>query len=119
MSKKSLLIIDDDFDVKDSMQTMFNLRDFDSSLACSGQEGVSEFQKKKFDAVLLDIRMPEMDGYETFEKIINMDSSANVFFVTGISTDDEKLKRCQELGLKGVFVKPLNFSKMVTTLEAL
>ena len=115
---KSLLIIDDDLDVKESMKAMLDLKDIHSTLACEGSEGINQVQKNQFDAVLLDIKMPNMDGYETFEKIIQIEPNAKVFFVTGFSTDEEKLQHSIKLGLKGIFFKPVKISSILEKINS-
>jgi len=118
MSSKSILIIDDDFDVGESLQTLLKLNNFKVSVVCSGKEGIDKFQTSKFDAVLLDIKMPKMDGYETFEKLLEIDPNVKVFFVTGHSTDNKKFKYCKNHGLRGIFIKPIDIPKIIEAINS-
>ena len=118
MSSKSVLIIDDDFDVGESLQTLLKLNNFEASVVCSGKEGIDKFQTSKFDAVLLDIKMPKMDGYETFEKLLEIDPNVKVFFVSGHSTDNKKFQHCKNHGLRGMFTKPIDISKIIEKINS-
>jgi len=119
MSSKSVLIIDDDFDVGESLQTLLKLNNFESSIALSGKEGIDKFQTSKFDIILLDIKMPKMDGYETFDKLLEMDPNVKVFFVTGHSTNNKKLQHCKNHGLRGILTKPVDISKIIQVINSL
>jgi len=118
MSSKSILIIDDDFDVGESLQTLLKLNNIESLVACSGEEGIDKFQTSKFDLVLLDIKMPKMDGYETFEKLLEIDPNVKVFFVSGHSTDNKKFQDCKNHGLRGMFTKPIDVSKIIQEINS-
>lgn len=65
------------------------------------------FQEEKPDIVLLDVKMPGMDGIETLKRLKKLDEKIGVIMITGLA--DEKLgQKCMELGAYDYIVKPFN-----------
>ena len=112
-----ILIIDDDTSVK--MLIIDEIRNKGGNpdvivCASSGSEGISKYKKIRPVFVFLDIRMPGMDGLETFKSILNFDRNANVFIVTGYPEDSaaEAIK----LGVKGYISKSSYYVSMIASL---
>jgi len=73
-----------------------------------GNQGVELFRAHRPDVVLLDITMPNKDGRECLQEILDEDPSARVVMVTAIK-DDDVLNACLEAGARGFVRKPVNF----------
>lgn len=69
MSKKSVLVIEDSPYLAESLADMLDIRGYNAILAPNGREGVMEAIEKKPDLILLDIRLPDIDGYEVYRRI--------------------------------------------------
>jgi len=69
--KGKILIIDDDESMRELLQLELSDEGYDVTLAESGLEGMQQIKDNQFQLVILDIRMPGMDGIEALEKIIN------------------------------------------------
>lgn len=78
--------------------------------ANSGNEALSLMLRHKFAAVLLDVQMPEMDGFETAQLMQEYDSMQNtpIIFVTAISKEDKYASRAAGLGAVDYIFKPIN-----------
>ncbi|MHC4780048.1 MAG: response regulator, partial [Planctomycetota bacterium] len=63
----SILIVDDEKPIRESVRTLLEYEDFQTAEASSGKEALERVAKRKPDAVILDIKMPGMDGIETLE----------------------------------------------------
>jgi len=76
----------------------------------SGNEGLQILLKEKISLILVDVQMPEMDGYEFVEIIKQHPNTANIptLFVTAISNDDKFINKAFELGAIDFLFKPLN-----------
>ena len=59
-----ILVIDDQRAIRTSLKDILELEEHEVILAENGQDGISKFQEGKFDLVITDIKMPEMDGME-------------------------------------------------------
>jgi DNA-binding response OmpR family regulator len=67
--KHKVLVVDDEPDMVDILKVILTQSGFDVSTAYSGKECVEKASKEDFDLVLLDIRMPQMDGWTTLRKL--------------------------------------------------
>ncbi|MCK5195496.1 MAG: response regulator, partial [Desulfobulbaceae bacterium] len=64
-AKALALVVDDDASLRISMQAALTKAGFDVIEAADGKEAIAQFQKEQPDLILLDVVMPEMDGFET------------------------------------------------------
>ena len=83
--KADILVVDDEQSMRDTMSML--LKDsYNIHLATSGKEALSIAKKQKLDLVLLDIRLPEIDGIEVLKMIKGIDDSIEVIMVTAVVT---------------------------------
>ena len=107
MSKnKTILLVDDDLDVLESTQDMLVDKGYDVIPAKNGYEAVARYRVNKPDIVLMDVKMPLMDGYEAFYKIKEYDPKAKVVFITAFSVDDKKYQAAKKQAALGLIRKP-------------
>ncbi|MBI4418508.1 MAG: response regulator, partial [Ignavibacteriales bacterium] len=84
--RESVLVVDDEEHVGEVIGGMLKNLGYRVSVAKSGQEAVSLMEtKKRFDAVVLDMNMPEMGGRETFYRLKELDPDVRVVISTGYS----------------------------------
>ena len=69
MSNKTVLIIEDSLYLAESLVDMLKINNFDTLTAATGNEGVKLALNKQPDLILLDIRLPDIDGYEVYRRI--------------------------------------------------
>ena len=116
---KLLLIVDDEEDVREFAANFFRRRKVDVITASSGEEALLIIEKQKPELVLLDIKMPNMDGIETLKCIKQRYADLKVIMVTGKKPEEEEsYKKCSELGALAYVHKPLeldNLEKVVLT----
>ncbi len=77
--------------------------------AASGKEAIALAQKNKFAIVLMDVQMPELDGFETANELKKLEKTKNtpIIFVTAVGTDSEHIKRGYETGAVDYIIKPV------------
>lgn len=108
-----LLIVDDELDVREFAANFFRKRKIDVTIASSGEESLSLIKKQKTDLVLLDIKMPGIDGIETLRRIKGIDQNIKVIMVTGRKAEEESsLEKCRELGVLDYIHKPLELDEL-------
>ncbi|TNF53652.1 sigma-54-dependent Fis family transcriptional regulator [bacterium] len=83
---KKILVIDDESIVRKSCERTLTPEGFQVTLASSGQEGLDLLGKNTFGLILLDIKMPDMDGIEILKKIKEQWPNTKVIIITGYST---------------------------------
>ncbi|MCK9375641.1 MAG: sigma-54 dependent transcriptional regulator [Syntrophobacterales bacterium] len=81
-----ILVIDDDKAIRDACFQILSRQGFRVELASSARQGLSLLERMSFDAILLDLVMPDMDGLETLKKIKAQDPDAEVIIITGYGT---------------------------------
>jgi len=96
MPKPRILVIDDEAPIRDSLKMTLEYEGYDVIGAATGQEGLALAEREAPDLVLLDVKMPGMDGIEVLERLRNMNDSLPVVVVSGhgtISTAVEATKK--------------------------
>ena len=108
MTVPKILVIDDEPALQKAMQKALKNENYDIIFADNGLEGLEQLKKEKPNLVLLDLRMPKLDGLEFLEKInIKPDDPYSVVIVTGHGNDRE-VERSFELGVNFFLHKPLS-----------
>jgi two-component system nitrogen regulation response regulator NtrX len=96
MPKSRILVIDDEAAIRDSLKMTLEYEGYEFIGAATGQEGLALAEREAPDLVLLDVKMPGMDGIEVLERLRNMNESLPVVVVSGhgtISTAVEATKK--------------------------
>ncbi|MGI0485541.1 response regulator [Pantanalinema rosaneae CENA516] len=107
---KSILLIDDDQDIRDVVQlALQKFTQWQVSVAASGQEGLEYAKRQGFDAILLDISMPDMDGFSVFECLQSdpRTQAIPVILLTAKVLPSDR-RRFAEMRVSGVISKPFN-----------
>lgn len=106
---KKILVVDDDKDSLEITSKVLQDAGYDVIEASGGNKAISQYEEQKPDLVLLDIRMPTMDGYEAFFKIKEIHPDAKVIFMTAYAVDEQIHQRAKELNLIYLLMKPFSF----------
>lgn len=106
--EKPVLIVDDEPEVRHVLRDFFKKKGYNTLEAESGEKALELARSESVSAVLLDIRMPGMDGLATLEKLLEINPKLGVVMATA-SQDDEKVKKALELGAYGYVLKPFDF----------
>ena len=106
--KKLLLVVDDEQGIRRILKEFFTRKGYAVLEAGSGEEAVQIVRAEKVSSVLLDIRMPGMDGLKTLEELMKVNPNLGVVMATGVE-DDEQIKKALELGAYSYVLKPYDF----------
>jgi DNA-binding response OmpR family regulator len=117
MSSSRILVIDDDEDVRGLVRTLLSRAGHDVRDAADGRAGLREFFASPPDLVVLDVSMPELDGWETLSRIRDL-SDCPVLMLTA---RDAELERVRGLaaGADDYVVKPFGRQEFVARVQAL
>jgi CheY-like chemotaxis protein len=80
---ETILVVDDEEEILRAMQNLLNGLGYKSAVAISGQDAIKHYQAMQPEIVLMDINMPEMDGVNCAEKILDLNPAAKIAFITG------------------------------------
>lgn len=102
---KKILVIDDEAIVRTACERTLVPEGYDVRLAANGRDGIAFMEKEQFSLVLLDLKMPDMDGIEVLHKINTTWPDTKVVMVTGYSTVDTAVQALR-LGAYNFIEKP-------------
>lgn len=117
MESKKILIIDDDINLLQSMKLTFARAGAEVQTAVDGRQGLQRFEEQRPDLVILDVRMPGMDGWETCREIRRL-SAAPIIMLTTLNRDDE-IVRGLDCGADDFVTKPFNRAVLLARVRAL
>ena len=113
---RKLLIIDDEKNIREGLQKSFSMDGFLVFTAENGKEGLNILAKEGIDAVICDLRMPEMTGEEFLEKADEIYPNIPVIILTGHGTIENAVETMRK-GAYDFFTKPVNLKKMLLTIN--
>jgi CheY-like chemotaxis protein len=119
--QRTVLIIDDQHSVRVSLSFSLEYHGYRVLTAESGPAAIALAETELFDAALIDVHMPGMNGFDACAVLQSKTSaqgrSPRFWFMTGVCTSDVE-RRCKELGALGVFRKPFDFPSFLQSLES-
>lgn len=118
MTPLKILIVDDDPDFSEGMALILEVAGHDVELASSGEAAVQKFAKQDFDITFMDVRMPGMNGVESFFKIRKSKPDARVMMMTAY-TIEQLLEQAINGGALGVLYKPISQAALLEAVQAL
>jgi len=107
IKSKNLLIVDDEQSVRESLENWFLEDGYNVTTAEDAYKALEVLEKKNFGIVLLDIKMPGMDGLELQEKIAQMDKEITVIMMTAYASVDTAISSLKH-GAYDYIIKPFN-----------
>lgn len=118
MAGKKILIVDDDPDFAQLLQFDLKKKGFETVLAGDGEQGLVKAASDKPDLIILDIKMPKMDGYTLVRRLKKEDETRNIPLI--VLTSYEPMKDMFKLeGVNDYFVKSANMDGLVETVQKL
>ncbi len=111
-----ILVIDDEKGIRSTLQEILEYEKHEVELASSGPEGLEKFSADNFDIVLCDIKMPEMDGMEVLDKILEKPSDAQIIMISGHGNIDTAVQAIKK-GAYDFIEKPLDLNRLLITIR--
>ena len=111
----TILVIDDDPAIRDIMQRFLSREGFDVITSVSGQEGLRLAKEQSPDVILLDVRMPNLNGWEVLSRLKSDPDLANIPVVMVTVEADQSLG-CA-LGAVDYLLKPIDYDRLLTLLQ--
>jgi DNA-binding response OmpR family regulator len=117
MSDSRVLVVDDDADIRLLVRTLLERTGVSVNEAANGRDGMREFHASRPDLVILDVSMPELDGWQMLERIRDM-SDVPVLMLTARGDELERVRGLQG-GADDYVVKPFGRQELVARVQAL
>jgi DNA-binding NtrC family response regulator len=113
----AILIIDDEVEIRESLQTLLELEDYRVQVAGSGEEGLVAIASQPFDLVLLDFALPGKNGLEVLADIRERDPDLSVIMITAYGTVENAVNAMQA-GAANFIQKPWDNEKLLADVRA-
>jgi len=113
---KRILLADDDASVRETLGRVLELEHYDVVLAGGGREAVAKFRADPPDLVLLDLDMPDQNGWQVFDAICHVAPRVPVLIITAVP---HQAKRAAQLGAAALMEKPLHLPRLLQILSDL
>jgi PAS domain S-box-containing protein len=114
---ETILVVDDEEEILKAMQNLLNSLGYVPVVAISGREAIEQYRATQPEIVLMDINMPEMDGVNCAEKILDLNPAAKIAFISGyeVGSLDEFGDRIKD-SVTTFLTKPVELAELSATL---
>ena len=116
MANDKVLLVDDELEFTQVLSERMKSRGIDVDIAASGREALEKVGAKSYDAIILDLSMPEMDGIETLRHLIEDNPDLQVILLTGYATLQKGIEAIK-LGAVDFLEKPAEIQKLMEAIE--
>src|SRR5256885_898275 len=113
----SVLIIDDEVGIRESLQTLLELEGYDVETAANGEQGIARLGDRSFDLVLLDLALPDRNGIDLLAEIRAHAPQLSVIMITAYGTVENAVKAMQA-GAANFIQKPWDNEKLLADVRA-
>lgn len=116
MRNYHILVVEDDQEIQELIKQFLMTQQYTVEVASDGLEGMKQYNKQSFDLVLLDVMMPNLNGFEV-AKMIRNQSNVPIIMLTALEEEQEQLKGF-DLGIDDYITKPFSFHVLIRRVEA-
>lgn len=114
--RERLLIVDDNEDLIQNLSEILELKGYKVSVCLDGYKAIEKVKKEKFDLIFMDIRMPGINGVETFKRIRKISPGTITIMITAYSMED-MVKEALTQGAYDILYKPLDMEGVFAIIE--
>jgi CheY-like chemotaxis protein len=117
--QKKILIVDDEPDVTFTIRVILTSNGYQVDAFEDPEEALNNFRKEVYFLAFLDIKMPKMDGFDLYKKLVEIDRDLKVCFLTALGEFDEYYRRYKKedlapvWGVRHIIRKPIDNSKLL------
>src|ERR1700756_1692914 len=113
----TVLIIDDEAGIRESLQTLLELEGYDVETAATGQQGLNRLGQRTFDLILLDLALPDRNGLDILAELRVQDPGVSVIMITAYGTVENAVRAMQS-GAVNFVQKPWDNEKLLADVRA-
>ena len=118
MSSKHILLVEDEEHLLKTIQLNLELEGYSVSIANNGIEALKEFRKGEFNLIILDVMLPEMNGFDVCEQIRKENTTIPLLFLTAKGSSSDKIQGLK-LGADDYLTKPFNLEELLLRVQIL
>ena len=107
-----ILVVDDDLDFLESIHLILTMQGHTVNPVTNGHESVLAYEEFEPDIVLLDINMPDIDGYAVFSRLKQKHPDVKICFMSGYAVENERYEDAKSKSLVGLLIKPIDINDL-------
>ena len=120
MAKANILVVEDNMDNYELVRIMLEYGGYKTFLAVNGRDGVDAARKQQPDLIVMDMMMPEMDGWHAVQKIKSDKATKHIPVIAlTVRTLPAERQRALEAGIDAYLTKPINMPLFMDTIESM
>jgi len=112
MTNFKILLVDDDIQFLEATEYMLKYENYTVITAKNGEEAITKYNESEPDIVLMDLKMPVMNGYDAFFKIIKDNPDAKIVFTSAYAINNKEFEKAKNSGLHGLLTKPFDLNEL-------
>lgn len=116
MTRRKILIVEDDIDIVRGLDIRLKASGYDVVSAADGVSAIRVAQKENPDLVILDLGLPDEDGYSVMERLISLNPQTPTIILTGRDASADK-QRSLKAGAKAFLQKPMDNEELLATIQ--
>ncbi|NNC94500.1 MAG: response regulator transcription factor [Chitinophagales bacterium] len=113
-----ILLVEDEATLRDGISMNLELEGFEVVTAVTGKQAIKKFGEQRFNMVILDVMLPEMDGFEVCEQIRLTNMDVPILFLTAKDSSNDKINGLK-LGADDYLTKPFNVEELLLRVKVL
>jgi adenylate cyclase len=118
MPKKIILVVDDEPDILEFLKKRLESRDYQVITASDGVEGLKKVASQEVSLVLLDIVMPNKDGFAMLKELKSQEATRDIpVIIVSAKRDTKSILEGQNLGSFDYFLKPFDFEELIKHIQ--
>ncbi|MCF8231146.1 MAG: response regulator transcription factor [Bacteroidales bacterium] len=117
-NKNSILLVEDDSNLSSVLKDYLEMMDYETVLAKDGKEGSDYFKKGNFDLCILDVMMPQKDGFALAKEIRSKDEYIPIIFLTAKSMKEDRIEGFKS-GCDDYITKPFSSEELSLRIQAI
>jgi len=116
LAKGRVLVVDDELDIREGLDTLLSLEGYSVDLAPNGTEGLRKIESRAYDLVLLDLMMPDRSGMDVLRDVRERDRETPIFMITAYGSVEAAV-HALKLGANDYFSKPWDNEKLLIEID--
>ncbi len=119
-SRLNVLIIDDNEQITKMISTFLDMSNHDCTIVNDGKDGLELIKTKQYDSIVLDLAMPEFDGFKILDTLQKEDPSqiSKIIILTASNIPLETVKKFKELGVSSCLQKPVDIDQLLSKITS-
>jgi len=115
-AKGRILVVDDEGDIRESLDALLSLEGYEVDLAANATEGTKRLESHAYDLVLLDLMMPDRSGMDVLKEVRDRDHETPIFMITAFGSTETAV-RALKTGANDYFTKPWENDKLLIEID--